>query len=81
MRPEEVDKILNKPVDPKFKLLRTSGVSVDRRLDALDYVSDTCVAGIRPPSVPSGKGPQACSGGLAVPGCALTSPNPDMLCT
>ena len=79
MRPEEVEKILNKPVDPK--LLMTSGVSVDRRLDALDYVSDTCVAGIRPPSAPSGKGPQACPGGLAVPCCALTSPIPDMLCT
>ena len=39
MRPEEVEKILNKPVDPK--LLMTSGVSVDRRPDELDYVSDT----------------------------------------
>ena len=33
MRPEEVEKILNKPVDPK--VLMTSGVSVDRRLDHL----------------------------------------------
>ena len=79
MRPEEVKKVLNKPVNPK--LLMTSGVSVDRRLDALDYVSDTCVAGIRPPSAPSGKGPQACPGGLGMPCCVLTSPNPDMLST
>ena len=58
MRPEEVEKILNKPVNPK--LLISSGVSDDLRLDrdsdAWYYVSDTCVAGIRPPSVPSGKG-------------------------
>ena len=79
MRPEEVEKILNKPVDPK--LLMTSGVSVDQHLNAWYFVSDTCVAGTRPPYAPSGKGPQEYHGGLAVPCCAHTSLNPDMLCT
>ena len=79
MLPEEVEKILNKAVDPK--LLMSSGVSDDRRLHTWYDVSETCVAGIWPPSVPSGKGPQACPGGLAVPCCALTSPIPDMLCS
>ena len=44
----EVEKILNKPVDPK--LLMSSGVSDDRRLHTWYHVSETCVAASQWPS-------------------------------